>query len=76
MQPVRTSRTTSTFYGNDAKALPARVEDGVAFSVWDLTPAERMAVAEGARIELGVRMDHLETIPAVSLAVDTEPREI
>lgn len=76
MKPIRTPRTNASFVGVEVLDLPCRVEDRVAYSSWDLDPAERIAIAEGALIELAIRMDEFETIPAVSLIVDSYPREV
>lgn len=50
-----------------------RLEPGRVLSVWELDPAERLAIAEGADIELTVLG---EPIPPVALAVRTVPKEI
>lgn len=75
MRPVATSRSNFTYVGPtpDVGALPCRREDGVVYSTWELTPEERIAIAEGANIELAI---FNEPIPPVSLAIDSTPREV
>lgn len=50
-----------------------RVAQGVIRSVWELTPDERVAVAEGADIALVIWS---EPIPPVALGVCTDPKVI
>lgn len=58
----------------DVGDLPCeRVTPGLIRSVWELTPEERMAIAEGADIELLI---HTEPIPPVRLAVYGEPKPV
>ena len=72
MKPVRTERSNFTYRGPtaDIKDLPCRREDGGVYSTWELSPWERIAIAEGANIELGI---YHEPIPPVSLAIDSTP---
>jgi hypothetical protein len=76
MQPIRTERSNFTYLGPtpDIGDLPCRREPGVVYSTWELTPEERIAIGEGANIELGIY--HVEPIPPVSLAIDSTPRLI
>jgi hypothetical protein len=73
--PIRTERSNFTYVGPSPEVgdLPCRVEDGVVYSTWELTHEERIAIAEGANIELGV---WLRPPPPVSLAIDSTPRVI
>lgn len=73
MQPVRTERSNFTYRGPtpDIGDLPCRRESGVVYSTWRLSPEERIAIAEGANIELGIW--YMEPIPPVSLAIDQTP---
>lgn len=70
MKPVRTPDTDTNYQlrgGTSANDLPCRrVERGLILSEWDLTKAERLALARGARIELAI---YTEPIPPVSLTV-------
>jgi ABC-type sugar transport system substrate-binding protein len=55
--------------------LPAqRIHRDIVLSIWDLTPEERMAIAEGALVELQIRtvLPH----PAVALYVSSMPRDV
>jgi hypothetical protein len=75
MQPVRTERSNFTYLGPSPEVgdLPCRREDGVVYSTWALTPDERIAVAEGANIELAI---WYHEIPPVSLAIDQTPIDL
>lgn len=69
MKPVKTPDTQFDYKGPtpDIGDLPCyRVRPGFILSEWELTKAERIAIARGARIELGI---HTEPIPPVSLHV-------
>lgn len=69
MKPVRTPDTQFDYKGPtpDVRGLPChRVRPGFILSEWDLTKAERIAIACGGRIELGI---HTEPIPPVQLHV-------
>lgn len=58
----------------DVGDLPCqRIKPGMILSVWELTPEERIAIAEGADIELVILT---EPIPPVSLAVHRGEKEI
>lgn len=58
----------------DIADLPCqRLEPGVILSVWELEPAERLAIAEGADVELVVLG---EPLAPVSLAIHTGMKEI
>lgn len=58
----------------DVGDLPCqRVQPGMILSVWELTHEERIAIAEGADIELVILT---EPIPPVSLAVHQGEKEI
>lgn len=58
----------------DVGDLPCqRLRPGAILSVWELTPEERIAIAEGADIELTIL---IEPIPPVSLAVHQDGKEI
>ncbi len=84
MKPIQTERSNTTFVGadgSDVLPLPARVENfpterGVSrmiSSTWALDAEERIAIAEGANIELTV---YAWTIPPVGLAIDTTPIDL
>ena len=75
MLPIRTERSNFTYLGPSPEVgdLPCRREDGVVYSTWELTHEERIAIGEGANIELGIWH---EPIPPVSLAIDSTPRAI
>ena len=69
MKPVPTKDDNMTYKGPtpDIGDLPChRVRPGFILSEWDLTKAERIAIARGGRIELGI---HSEPIPPVQLSV-------
>lgn len=71
MKPVSTKDDNMTYKGPtpDIGDLPChRVRPGFILSEWDLTKAERIAIARGGRIELGI---HSEPIPPVQLSVVT-----
>lgn len=74
MLPIRTERSNFTYTAPsnalEVGDLPCRREGGVVYSTWELTPEERIAIAEGANIELGIWH---EPIPPVSLAIDSTP---
>lgn len=54
--------------------LPCRrIQPGLIQSVWELTPEERIAIAEGADIELLIMT---EPIPPVSIAIHLGQKEI
>lgn len=58
----------------DVGDLPCqRVEPGVILSVWEPTPEERLAIAEGADVQLVVLG---EPIPPIALAVYAGAKEI
>lgn len=75
MKPVRTERSNFTYFGPSPEVgdLPCRREGGVVYSTWELSSDERIAVAEGANIELGIWH---EPIPPVSLAIDQTPIDL
>jgi hypothetical protein len=75
VRPVRTERSNFTYRGptHEIGDLPCRRQDGIVFSTWELTLDERIAVAEGANIELGI---FAEPIPPVSLAIDQTPIDL
>lgn len=79
MKPVRTERSNFTFKGPtpDIGDLPCRVEDlgTVVFSTWTLSPEERVAIAEGSNIELGV-WTYRRGFPPVSLEIDDTPIDL
>jgi hypothetical protein len=70
MKPVQTRETNMTYTlsgGTVANDLPClRVRPGFVLSEWELTDVEREAIANGARIELGM---HSEPHPPVQLSV-------
>lgn len=77
MKPIRTARSNFTFKGPtpDVGDLPCRLEPTVAYalecySTWELSHEERIAIAEGANIELRILG---VPIPPVSLAIDSTP---
>jgi hypothetical protein len=82
MQPIRTERSNFTYKGPtpDIGDLPCRRDGGVVYSTWELTAEERIAIAEGSNIELGVSemlaASGFVTIPPVSLAIDSTPRAV
>lgn len=58
----------------DIGDLPCeRMRPGVIRSVWEFTPEEHIAVAEGADIELYI---HGEPIPPVALIVSSIPKDV
>lgn len=58
----------------DVGDLPCRRErPGLVYSTWEFTPEERIAIAEGSNLLLGI---WTEPIPPVSLALSDEPRII
>lgn len=75
MTPIKTPRSNRVYTlpgGTPLNDLPVELrEDGIC-STWELTPEERMAVAEGANIEL---MIYDYRTPPVSLAVASELRD-
>ena len=76
--PIKTERSNFVLRGPtpDVGDLPCRLTtDGVVYSTWDLTPQERIAIAEGANIELGV-WTYGRGFPPVSLEIDTTPKEV
>jgi hypothetical protein len=75
MKPVRTERSNFTYRGPSPEVgdLPCRREGGVVYSTWELSSDERIAIAEGANIELGI---FHEPIPPVSLAIDQTPVDL
>lgn len=75
MQPVKTKRSNFVYKGSTPNILdlPCRREYGVVYSTWELSHEERIAIAEGANIELGI---YYEPIPPVSLAIDSTPIEL
>jgi hypothetical protein len=82
MRPIRTERSNFTYHmpgdSTGARDLPCRIArepDVVVYSTWELTPEERIAIGEGANIELGL-YTYGRGIPPVSLAIDSTPREI
>lgn len=70
MKPVTTPDTNLTYTlpgGTTKNDLPCyRESPGLIVSEWDLTKAERLAIARGGRIELNI---HAEPIPPVALHV-------
>lgn len=70
MKPISTPDTNHNYVlpgGTRANDLPChRVRAGLILSEWDLTKAERLAIARGGRVELGI---HTEPIPPVQLHV-------
>lgn len=76
MRPVVTPRTDVILRGGPGVGdLPAtRCDPACTMSVWDLSPDERIAIAEGALIEL-----HVQTFtphPPVELRISTESRPL
>lgn len=73
MKPIKTERSNFTYKGPTPNIadLPCRRENGVIFSTWELSHEERIAIAEGANIELGI---YGEPINPVSIAIDTTPQ--
>jgi hypothetical protein len=72
MRAVRTERSNFTYLGPVPRVadLPCRREDGKVFAVYELTDEERLMVANGAQICLGV---YCEPIPPVSMSIVNEP---
>lgn len=69
MRPVRTAKSNLVYVGptpNIGDLHCERRAPGRIYSVWEPTPDERKAIADGANIELGVMG---EPIPPVSLVV-------
>ena len=78
MNPIRTEKSNFTYKGPspDIGDLPCRRDPltHAVYSTWELTHEERIAIAEGANIELGIY--YIEPIPPVSLAIDSTPKVI
>jgi hypothetical protein len=71
MRPIRTVQSNFTYHAppgmRECEPLPVvRTSDGRTVSVWEPTPEQRRAIAEGANIELHVWM---QPPPPVGLLV-------
>jgi hypothetical protein len=69
MTPVKTKESTFTYLGptHDIADMPCRREGRDTFSVWELSEEERLLIAGGANIRLGIH--GMQPIPPVSLGV-------
>lgn len=69
MDPIKTNESNFVYFGPTPEIadLPCRTEGRDTFSVWQLTEAERQAIAMGAHIRLGIY--GARPIPPVSLQV-------
>lgn len=77
MKPVRTPGVTAVLHGGrDAYGdLPfERCQADCTMTLWDLSPEERIAIAEGAMVEL--HMQYHNPPPPISLMVSARSREI
>lgn len=69
MEPIKTNESNFTYTGPTPEIgdLPCHVELDNTFSVWKLTDEERLLIAGGGNIRLGIYGMH--PIPPVSLQV-------
>ena len=81
MRPIVTPATSATFKDLDGRGMPdlpaeRRTIDGypATVSTWEPTPEERIAIAEGANIEVALLTPTPH--PPVSVAVSSELRDV
>lgn len=73
MKPIRTTNSNFTYRGPTPQIadLPCqRTVGGEVYSVWELSDTERIMIANGAQIRLGI---FVEPIPPVSMSIVNEP---
>lgn len=68
MRPIRTEQSNFTYLGPVPRVadLPCQRQDAAVFAVYQPTDEERLAIAQGANIELGIAT---EPIPPVSVTL-------
>lgn len=72
MKPIQTANSNFVYLGprGDIGNLPCQRAPGVVLSVWELTDAERIMIANGAQVRLGIY--GVEPIPPVMLDIVNE----